>query len=204
MRKTISVLLALSLIASPVFARKKGIAQEVESAIESAFQPGATTVPAVGEIEVAFSPNEGSEALVVKAIDAAKSQIRMLSYSFTSAPVVAALVRAKKRNVDVALVVDYKNNISEDRSGKAKAALGTVSTAGVAVRTINVYPIHHDKNFVVDGMHVETGSYNYSDAAAHKNSENVIVLWNNPKLAAVYLKHWERNWRLGQDYKPLF
>ena len=29
--------------------------------------------------------------------------------------------------------------------------------------------------------------------AAHRNSENVLVTWGNPKLAAVYLKHFERN-----------
>lgn len=178
--------------------------QAFESSVESAFQPGSITVPATGEIEVAFSPNEGSEKLVIKAIDSAKTQIRMLTYSFTSAPVVAALVRAKRRNVDIALVADYKNNISEDRSGKAKAALGTVSTAGIRVRTIRVYPIHHDKTIIVDGAHVETGSFNYSDAAAHKNSENVMVFWRNPQLASVYLKHWERNWNQGEDYRPAF
>lgn len=204
MKKIVSVLLVASLFVSPAFAKKKGIAQELESAVESAFQPGSVTVPAMGEVEIAFSPNEGSEKLVIKTIDSAKTQIRMLTYSFTSAPVVAALVRAKKRNVDVALVVDYKNNISEDRSGKAKAALGTVSNAGILVRTISVYPIHHDKTVIVDGAHVETGSFNYSDAAAHKNSENVMVMWNNPKLASVYLKHWERNWKQGQDYRSSY
>ena len=45
--------------------------------------------------EVAFSPDEGGEALVVKVIDSAKSELRVLSYSFTSAPVTAALLRAK-------------------------------------------------------------------------------------------------------------
>lgn len=197
MKKLAATLLIGVLAATPAFAKRKTLADTLESAVESAFEPGSVTVPATGEVEVAFSPREGSEKLVVKAIDAAKSHIRMLNHSFTSAPITAALVRAKKRNVDVAVVVDYKNNISEDRSGKAKAALGTIATAGIAVRTISAYPIHHDKTIAVDGMHVETGSFNYSDAAANRNSENVLVLWNNPKLASAYLKHWERNWKQG-------
>lgn len=98
--------------------------------------------------------------------------------------------------------MDYKNNISQDQSGKARAALGTVSNAGIVVRTISVYPIHHDKIICVDGTTVETGSFNYSDAAARKNSENVLVMWGNPKLASVYLKHWERNWQQGTIYQP--
>ena len=201
MRK-LSVLLAASLFMSPAFAKKPGIVHELASVVQAAFQPSSATVPATGEVEVAFSPNEGAEQLVVKVIDSAKSQIRMLTYSFTSAPVTAALVRAKKRGVDVALVVDFKNNISEDRSGKARAALGAISSAGINVRTISVYPIHHDKMICVDGATVETGSFNYSDAAARKNSENVLVMWGNPKLARVYLKHWERNWQQGVYYQP--
>jgi len=73
-------------------------------------------LPAAGTLEVAFSPNEGSEALVAKVIDSAKSELRVLAYSFTSAPVTAALLRAKKRGVDVRAVVDHKSNVSEDRS----------------------------------------------------------------------------------------
>lgn len=45
-----------------------------------------TTVAAEGSIEVAFYPNEGAEALVVKVINSAQREIRILSYSFTSAP----------------------------------------------------------------------------------------------------------------------
>lgn len=197
-------LLVAALTCAPALAGSRTLAKELGSLLESSSQPRSVIVPAAGEIEVAFSPNESAEALVVRTIDAARSQIRMLTYSFTSAPVTAALIRAKKRNVDVALVVDFKNNVSEDRSGKARAALGAVSTAGILVRTISAYPIHHDKTIIVDGAHVETGSFNYSDAAARRNSENVVVNWNNPKLAAVFLQHFERNWRQGVEYKPAY
>ncbi|WP_432262980.1 phospholipase D family protein [Cupriavidus sp. TMH.W2] len=159
-------------------------------------------VPATGTIEVAFSPNEGSEALVVKVIDSAKTEIRLLAYSFTSAPVTAALLRAKQRGVDIAMVVDAKNNLSEDRSGKARAALNALVNAGIRVRTISVYAIHHDKSLCVDKTTTETGSFNFSSAAASKNSENVLVHWGNPQLTAVYLKHWARNWEQGTPYQP--
>ncbi|UUZ62579.1 hypothetical protein LP417_21770 [Polaromonas sp. P1-6] len=42
-----------------------------------------STVAAAGSIEVAFSPNEGSEALGVKVINSAQLEIRVLSYSFS-------------------------------------------------------------------------------------------------------------------------
>jgi phosphatidylserine/phosphatidylglycerophosphate/cardiolipin synthase-like enzyme len=161
-----------------------------------------TEVPSSGHIEVAFSPNEGSEDLVVKAIDSSRSEIRVLAYSFTSAPITQALLRAKKRGAQVTLVVDQKSNINEDRSGKAQAALSALAYAGCEVRTISAYPIHHDKTIIIDQETVETGSFNFSQAAAHRNSENVIVHWNNPKLALIYLEHFERNYRQSRVFSP--
>ena len=113
---------------------------------------------------------------------------------------VRALIDAKRRGVEVAVVVDYKNNITEDRSGKARAALNLLVNAGIPTRTIARYPIHHDKFIVADGLHVETGSYNYSEAAARRNSENVLVAWNSPQVAASYLKHWQIRYEQGTDY----
>lgn len=156
------------------------------------------------QVEVAFSPEGGGEALVVKSINSAKKSIRIAAYSFTSVVIAKALLEAKGRGVDIGAVVDYKNNISEDRSGKAKAALNLLVNANIPVRTISKYPIHHDKYIVIDGLHIETGSFNYSQAAAHRNSENVIVLWNRPVIAEAYLKHWQNRFEQGQAYSSSF
>lgn len=72
--------------------------------------------------------------------------------------------------------------------------------AGVDVRTISVYAIHRDKVIIADRRTVEQGSFKYSDAAAHRNSENVLVNWGNPKLAEVCLKHFERNYAQATAY----
>ena len=161
-----------------------------------------TEIPAVGHIEVAFSPNQGSEELIVKVIDSSHTEVRVLAYSFTSAPITQALLRAKKRGVQVMLVVDQKSNVNEEKSGKAQSALSALAYAGCEVRTISAYPIHHDKTIIVDKETVETGSYNFSQAAAHRNSENVIVNWKNPKLAQIYLEHFERNYKQSRAFTP--
>lgn len=200
-RSIVVAVLATALIASlaPADATRKS--KSVIDKVVDAYQAtNSYTVPAAGSVEVAFSPNEGSEHLVVKVIDSAKSELDLLSYSFTSVPVVEALVRARHRGVTVRLVADQRDNVSADRSGRARAALGALVNAGADVRTIRVYPIHHDKVIIADRQNVELGSFNYSDAAAHKNSENVFVNWSNPKLAEVYLKHFERNYAQSTAY----
>ncbi len=195
MKKILVVLIVIALFfASERSEARKGIMGWIESS-------HSFTMPAAGEIEVAFSPEEGAEELVVKVIDSSRSEIKMLAYSFTSAPVVEALVRAKKRGVAVSLVANYKSNVSEEGRGKSRAALSTLVNAGCDVRVISVYQIHHDKVIIADRQTVELGSFNYSAAAAHKNSENVLVNWHNSKLAEVYLSHFERNQRQANPYQ---
>ncbi len=149
---------------------------------------------ASGRLEVSFSPNEGAQALVIKTIATAQREIHMLAYSFTSSPVTQALLAARKRGVDIKLVVDQAHNLNQDHSAKARSALSSLATAGVDVRVTNAFAIHHDKSIVVDRKHVQLGSFNYSAAAESKNSENVLVNWDNPALAAIYLKHFTRNY----------
>jgi len=48
----------------------------------------------------------------------------------------------------------------------------------------------HNKVIVVDaespGATVVTGSYNYTSAAQYRNAENVLIVRNDPPLAAQY------------------
>ena len=190
-----SVLVLLCTLAfatsSPLYAREPAVSPQCV----------ATSAP---DIEVAFSPDAGAEALVLKPIAGARSSIRLAAYSFTSPAVVRALVDAKRRRVDVAVLVDYQNNLAEDRSSASRAALDLLVNAGIPTRTVSVYPVHHDKYIVVDGLHVETGSFNYSTAAAQRNSENALVARNNPALAASYIAHWQSRWTQGQPYRPRY
>lgn len=181
--------------------RSHGERSNVQQANQQAVQPAMQTTTA-SQIEVGFSPEGSAEALVLKSINVATRSILLTGYSFTSPTVVSALVAAKKRGVDVRVVVDYKNNIAEDSRGNAKAALNTLVNAGILVRTIDVFPINHDKVMVIDRAHVQTGSFNYSTAAATKNSENVIVIWNNPAVAEAYVAHWIDRFNRGRDYQP--
>lgn len=63
------------------------------------------------------------------------------------------------------------------------------------------YVDRHDKVIIADRETVEMVSYNYWDAAAHKNSENVLVNGRNPELAKVYMKHFERNYRQAKAFE---
>ncbi|MBK8322329.1 MAG: phospholipase D family protein [Betaproteobacteria bacterium] len=150
--------------------------------------------------EVAFGPERGAEALIVKAIGSAKTSLRVAAFAFSSPTIVKALVEAKKRGVDVQAVVDRKHNTETDPKRIGRDALAAMATAGIPARTNGDYRIHHDKFIVVDACHVQTGSWNYAESA-NRNSENVVVLWNNPEAAAAYLGHWESRFAKGAAFR---
>lgn len=157
-----------------------------------------------GAVEVGFSPDGSGESLVLRSIASSRRSIRLAAYSFTAVNVVRALIDAKKRGVDVAVVVDHKANITEDRSGKAAAALNLLVNAGIPTRTLWSYPMQHSKYAVIDAVTVQTGSYNYSVSAARYNSENVLVIANHRELARQYLENWQRLYDDGQPYRSAY
>lgn len=161
------------------------------------YQSQIDTAPATAQIETGFSPEGSAERLVVKAINASTQRLRVAAYVFTSPTVVRALVEAKQRGVDVQVVVDR----SSPKVKSSASALNLLANAGIPVRVNEKYAIFHDKYIVVDEQHLQTGSFNYSRAAAKSNSENVIVIWHNPELAATYAQKWTERFAESRHYR---
>ncbi|MCA7981299.1 phospholipase D family protein [Burkholderia cepacia] len=147
-------------------------------------------------VDVGYSPEGTAEQLVLTSIERARQSVRLAAYTFTSPSIARALVSAKHRGIDVAVIADAKESAKRTQ----QAALNVLVQAGIPTRTISAYAIHHDKFIVVDGAAVETGSFNFSAAAARRNSENALLLTGCPDLARSYLNHWQSRWNLGVDY----
>jgi phosphatidylserine/phosphatidylglycerophosphate/cardiolipin synthase-like enzyme len=68
--------------------------------------------------------------------------------------------------------------------------------SGVAVRFDNRLQMLHHKFLVLDGTAVETGSFNFTKAAAsEQHAENACVFRNSPQMAATFTGAWQRLWR---------
>ncbi|WP_350355682.1 phospholipase D-like domain-containing protein [Serratia symbiotica] len=115
-----------------------------------------------------------------------------MGYSFTSPDVVRALMAARRRGVDVRVVVDEKGNRSKAR----QAATNRVVNAGIPLRTNDRYPLLHDKMIVTYGQNRQVGSFNFT-RRARANSKNVLVVRDVPALAQIYLAHWQPRWDEG-------
>ena len=161
----------------------------------------ATSVSAgAPSINVGFSPEGSAQQLVLRTLDDARESIRLMGYSFTSPEVVKSLVAAKRRGVDVRVVIDEKGN----RSKASQAAMNIVVNAGIPLRTNSQYKIMHDKVIITDGQNVELGSFNYSRSAAESNSENAVVVRGVSALAQTYLAHWQSRWNGGANWQSSY
>ncbi|GAE49335.1 endonuclease, partial [Xanthomonas arboricola pv. pruni str. MAFF 311562] len=79
--------------------------------------------------QVGFSPEGTGQGLVLDVIKTARSELRVMAYSFTAPDIAQALIAAKKRGVDVRVVVDA----DQSRQRSQVAALNTLALAGVSV-----------------------------------------------------------------------
>jgi phosphatidylserine/phosphatidylglycerophosphate/cardiolipin synthase-like enzyme len=156
------------------------------------------SIPSGAQFNVGFSPRRGALEVVRKGIQAAKSQILVAAYSFTSKPIAQELLMAHKRGVAVFVVADKAD------SEKGYSATRFLANQGIPVRVNGNYAILHHKFMIFDGQHVELGSFNYSAAAVDKNAENALLLWNVKPIAGAYSSEWKRLWDESTTMQPAY
>ncbi|EOU3983019.1 phospholipase D family protein [Escherichia coli] len=140
-------------------------------------------------IDVGFSSEGTALPLIIREIDSANEEILVAAYSFTSKPVSLALVKAKKRGVNVLVVADSKAN--QDRY----TAVNYLNNHGVMVYLNDSFAIMHNKFMVFDEKTVQTGSFNYTSSAVNRNAENVIVIKDNKDVAKKFKQQFCKLWQ---------
>jgi phosphatidylserine/phosphatidylglycerophosphate/cardiolipin synthase-like enzyme len=171
-------------------------------------QPGAEgTAPrhlppalaAQGTVQLAFTPWDNAEGMIVDAIRRAKHQILVQAFSFTSRVLANALISAKKRGVDVQVMADREQTFSGESS-----RIPDLVRAGIPVTLEVRYQSAHNKVMVMDAgtahAAVITGSYNWTYAAQQKNAENVLLLRDSPDIANAYAANWRRHYAEALPY----
>lgn len=142
-----------------------------------------------------FSPGLDCETQVINLIENAQKTIDVAIYTLTNEPIVEALENAYKRGVQVRILTDRLQAANK----YAKAVY--LHQKGIDIRVHTKHRIEHNKFMVVDGQKMITGSYNWTDSATWKNSENCLVLWEEPKTIERYQKRFEYLWELNTRQK---
>lgn len=165
---------------------------QAAAAFQASALPGNAPLAASGTVQVAFTPGDDAAGLIVQAIGQARRQVLVQAYSFTHRNIARALVDAHRRGVDVQVLAD-----PEQARRMERGMIGFLAEGGVPVFFDEAHASAHDKVMVIDAetAHavVITGSFNFTQAAQHRNSENLLLLRGNPPLTAAYLRNWRKH-----------
>lgn len=115
-----------------------------------------------------FSPRAGTTAALVRALDAARKEVDVAMFSFTSRPIMDALNRASLRGINVKLLLYFKSAFPFKDEAK-RNRINVRYKEGLAPNGIM-----HNKFAVIDSALLINGSFNWSATAEEINTENTI------------------------------
>lgn len=119
------------------------------------------------------------DQFLITQIDSAKHSIEVCVFIFEWQPIADALVRAKKRGIEVSLVTDNRSLSAKMVGG---AELNMPALEYLTGYDIPVYvwtkdrAIMHNKFIIIDNYKILLGSYNFQEAATFRNKENFLLL----------------------------
>jgi phosphatidylserine/phosphatidylglycerophosphate/cardiolipin synthase-like enzyme len=131
---------------------------------------------------------------IVDELNAATRSIQVQAYVLTSDSIGAALVRAKKRGVNVQVILDHR---SGTRAGGEAEFLVKYR---ITVLLDGFHHQLHDKIMIIDQSVVITGSFNFSDKAENENAENLLIIKDAPDVALRYVTNWKRHAKHSESF----
>lgn|SRR5215471_5094322 len=137
-------------------------------------------------LTVKFSPRGGATEQIISAIGNAQKSVKVLAYSFTSEPIINALINAHKNGILVEAILDDGSN-NEDSSGYV-----ALKQVGIRVLLDNSHKIQHNKVIIIDDEIVLTGSFNFSKSAEENNAENSVPIFD-PSFVKLYLEDYKKH-----------
>lgn len=141
-----------------------------------------------GVTEVLFAPDDRPATKLVELIDGAHQKIYAAIYMITDQKIAQALARARKRGVDVQIIVDTSSMIGSYGKGQQLKA-GNIDLYVFGAHHSFRQPLMHNKFAIIDNK-VWTGSFNWTKSANEKNQENVI-LTDNPDVRVRFEHHFK-------------
>jgi phosphatidylserine/phosphatidylglycerophosphate/cardiolipin synthase-like enzyme len=149
---------------------------------------------ATGTVDVYFSPDGGCTDAIVREIDQAKKEILVQAYSFTSKPIAKALVDARKRGINIVVVLD-----KSQRTEKYSSA-DFLANSGLPTYIDSQHSIAHSKLILIDRTTLITGSFNFTKAAEYNNAENLLILKGNRSLVERYIRNFQEHKNHSEQY----
>ncbi|OJW70345.1 MAG: hypothetical protein BGO68_00960 [Candidatus Amoebophilus sp. 36-38] len=136
-------------------------------------------------IQIRFSPGGECIKFIQQTIAMAQKHIFVQAYAFTSRPIAQALIEAHQRGVSVKVLVDHSQLAA--RGSQIKKIVDSQIPIAIDI----VLGIAHNKVMIIDDLYVLTGSFNWTNAAAYRNAENLLLITDRD-VNKIYRENWEK------------
>ena len=144
-------------------------------------------------IDIYFSPQDKCITnSIIPLIDKAENYIYIPTFVLTDRKITSALISAKKRGVDVRMIIDALNASVQHSKHKE------LRNGGILVKTENYAGKMHSKSIIIDDKYTVVGSMNFSFSGENKNDENLLVI-QNPQMTKAYKEFFLYQWRRIDD-----
>jgi phosphatidylserine/phosphatidylglycerophosphate/cardiolipin synthase-like enzyme len=114
----------------------------------------------------------GPDERLAAAIDGARYSVDVAAYDLNLWSIRDALLRARRRGVDVRVVVESENSSNRQ--------ILDLEQEGIDVRRDGRMPLMHHKFAVIDRFEVWTGSMNFTVNGAYRNDNNLTQVRSHP------------------------
>lgn len=126
--------------------------------------------PSIQIDKMIIMPMATSHSDWVSAIKNARTSIHMEMYHVTEKPVIDALISRAHDNIDMRVIIDHKV------TGGYKAAMDTLTSAGVQVRPASpFFSITHSKTMIVDGKTAWVTSINMTNTGTSSRDFGILT-----------------------------
>jgi phosphatidylserine/phosphatidylglycerophosphate/cardiolipin synthase-like enzyme len=149
------------------------------------------------KITVCFTPGGECSAKIIDEIDHSQKSIYVQAFEFTSKPIAKSLIRAKKRGIDVKVILD------ESQIKSRYSVINELFQQDVPIWIDFKPAIAHSKVIIIDNQKIITGSYNFSYSAESRNAENLLIITGNRSLVGQYVENWKNRQLQSRPYTPL-
>jgi len=147
-------------------------------------------------VDVCFTPGTDCAGAVVDAVNSARERVWLLGYGFSEDAIVEALGAARRRGLDVRVILDRSNekNVS--------SGAGYIGKIGVPVWIDKSVRIAHNKLILIDRDTIVMGSLNWTKSGNTRNAENVHILRGAHRLADRHEAYFRSRQAVSEQYKP--
>ena len=151
--------------------------------------------PVYAQYEVNFTPSLSCEQKIVELINESQQSVDAAVYSINNDKIVQALKDADKRGVKVQVLTD------KSQAGQKSSKAIDMYQSGLDVRVNSAHKLEHNKFAVFDGNKVVTGSYNWTNPATDKNSENCLFILEKNQVVTDYQNRFNELWQKNNQEK---